>query len=166
MDDPADLALLRVEFGVRQLYARYADAVWRQDVDAFSECFTEDAVWKIAGRTLRARAEIAEFFRASVSQSEIVTFWPGIPVLDLSGDRPAARVQVTELMKRRDGNPVRTLGLYYDRFEPDAQGWRLTWHHYDMTYFGPPDLSGPLIACPDYGPPPAQPRQNDPSTVR
>ena len=45
--------------GIRQLYARYIDAVWRKDADAFGKCFAENAEWKIAGMHMRGRAEIS-----------------------------------------------------------------------------------------------------------
>ena len=34
--------------GIRQLYARYIDAVWRKDADAFGKCFAENGEWKIS----------------------------------------------------------------------------------------------------------------------
>ena len=46
---------------IRQLHARYADAVWRKDIDAFADCFTEDCEWRITGCNLKGRAEITDF---------------------------------------------------------------------------------------------------------
>ena len=42
------------EAGIRQLHARFVDAVWRKDADAFAECFAHDGEWKIAGLELAA----------------------------------------------------------------------------------------------------------------
>ena len=47
------------EAAIRELHARYTDAVWRKDYDAFADCFAENAEWKIAGLVLRGRAEVA-----------------------------------------------------------------------------------------------------------
>ena len=41
--------LIAADVGIRQLHARFADAVWRQDDVEFSGCFASDGLWKIAG---------------------------------------------------------------------------------------------------------------------
>ena len=41
--------LIAADVGIRQLHARFADAVWRQDDAEFSGCFASDGLWKIAG---------------------------------------------------------------------------------------------------------------------
>ena len=50
------------ETAIRQLHARYVDAVWRKDLGAFGDCFAEDAEWRIGGMILRGRAEIVPTF--------------------------------------------------------------------------------------------------------
>lgn len=157
---------MMAESGIRQLYARYADAVWRQDGEAFGDCFTQDAVWKIAGRRVEGRAAIAELFLASVAPSERVMFWSGAPVITIGDGEVTGRVQVTELIKRRDGEGVRTLGWYYERFAEQAGAWRFAWHHFDLFYYGRPDLSDPITPWGDYGPPPAFPGPDAPTPER
>ena len=49
---------LAAESAIQQLHARYIDAVWRKDADAFADCFAKDAEWKIAGMHMRGRTEI------------------------------------------------------------------------------------------------------------
>lgn len=153
------------EAGIRQLYGRYADAVWRQDSVAFAECFTEDAVWKIAGRTVAGLADIVGLFEQSVAPSERVMMWLGIPVLEVAGATATGRVQVTELIKRRDGSGVRTLGLYYERYVEQGGRWRFAWHHFNLYYLGPPDLTNEIYECLEYGPPPGMPGPDDPTSV-
>jgi ketosteroid isomerase-like protein len=160
MDFPA------VDSGIRQLYARYADAVWRQDGEAFGECFTDDAVWKIAGHRVEGRAEIVALFLASVAPSERVMFWSGIPLIEVGEGGVTGRVQVSEMIKRRDGQGLRTLGWYYERFAEQAGVWRFAWHHFDLLYYGAPDLADPMIPWGDYGPPPAMPGPDAPTPQR
>lgn len=159
------LAFLVAEAGIRQLYGRYADAVWRKDGAAFGECFTEDAVWKIAGRTMTGREAIVSGFEASLVPSEKVMMWLGIPVLEVANGTATGRVQVTELIKRKNGTSLRTLAYYYERFVETGGVWRLQWHHFNLYYLGPPDLSGDYIHCPEYGAPPALPGPDDPTSV-
>jgi uncharacterized protein (TIGR02246 family) len=163
--DP-QIAFMLAESGIRQLYARYADAVWRKDKAAFVECFTEDAVWKIAGQTLTGRDAIGGFFEQSTMPSHKVMFWAGNPVLEIGEGTASGRVQVTELIKRSDGNSARTLAIYYERYVESGGAWRLSWHHFNMYYFGPPDLSESYYDCLEYGAPPGFPAPDDPTTVR
>lgn len=157
---------LRAESGIRQLYGRYCDALWRRDTDAFVDCFTADAVWKIAGRTLRGRAEIGAGFTAFLAQSQKVMMFVGIPVLDVGEGSASGRVQVTELLKLKEGDAIRTLGVYYERFVREGERWRIRHHHFNLYYYGPPDLSADFYDCLEYGPPPGMPGPDAPTTVR
>lgn len=161
----AELVFLLAESGIRQLYGRYADAVWRKDGAAFAECFIEDAVWKIAGRTLRGRAEISSSFEMSLVPSVRVMMWTGVPVIDVGVGTATGRTQVTELIKRKDGTSKRTLAIYYDRFAQADGVWRFQWHHFNLYYLGAPDLSDSYLECLEYGPPPAMPGPDDPTSV-
>jgi uncharacterized protein (TIGR02246 family) len=161
----ARLDYLLAESGIRQLYGRYGDAVWRKDVPAFSDCFTADAVWKIAGMTLHGRTEICDTFEATLVPSERVMMWSGITVFALGDGLATGRTPVTELIKRKDGSANRTLAIYYDRFVESDAIWRFQWHHFNLHYLGPPDLSDPTIDCQEYGPPPAMPGPDDPTPV-
>jgi uncharacterized protein (TIGR02246 family) len=163
MADP--LALLLAESGIRQLYARYADAVWRKDFDTFADCFTEDAVWKIAGQTARGREAIVALFARSVEPSERVMMRVGIPLIALDGTAATGRTQVSELIKRKNGTAQRTLAVYYDRLAERGGVWRFQWHHFNLYYLGPPDLSAPYLEAMEYGPPPGFPGPDDPTPV-
>jgi uncharacterized protein (TIGR02246 family) len=163
--DDTPLVYLLAESGIRQLYGRYADALWRQDVTAFTECFTEDAVWKIVGQTLSGRTELGSFFEMVLRTAERVMMWVGPTVLDVVGDTATGRTQITELIKRKDGSSARTLAVYYDRFAASDGLWRFQLHHFNLYYMGPPDLSSPYFECPEYGPPPAMPRPDDPTSA-
>ncbi len=158
---------IAAECGIRQLHGRYADAIWRQDSAAFAKCWTQDAVWKISGREAHGRAEIAALFEASVAPSERVMMWSGIPVLDVGIGQATGRVQVTELIKRKDGETARTLALYYDHYREDAGHWRFARRHFNLYYYGPPDLTAEIYAdVLEYGPPPGMPGADDPTPVR
>lgn len=161
--DP-EIEFLLAEAAIRQLYARYADAVWRKDRAALVSCFTDDATWKIAGRTLVGHQAIGEFFEASVGASQKVMFWWGNPVLEIAGDEATGRLQVTELIKRADVE-LRSLAIYYERYRRIEDRWLLSFHHFNMHYLGPPDLSDDYYDCREYGPPPGFPAPDDPTTT-
>jgi hypothetical protein len=162
MSDDALIA----ECGIRQLHARYVDAVWRRDRDAFLDCFAADGEWKIAGQHMRGRAEIAAGYDRLLAPSERVLMMLGPPVLQAGNGTGTGRTPVTELIKLRDGRSVRTVGIYYERFVQQAGRWRFAWRHWDLFYYGPPDLSDRFYDSPDYGPPPAAPAPDAPTLGR
>lgn len=152
--------------GIRQLHARFIDAVWRQDADAFADCFTEDAEWKIAGMHIRGRAEIGSKFAKLLSVCERVQLILGMPVLDVGQGMATGRIHVTELAKMADGSSAMTFGIYYDRYVDEGDRWRFQWRHWALHYRGPTDLSAPFVDCPEYGPHPGMPGADEPTITR
>lgn len=152
--------------GIRQLHARFIDAVWRKDAEAFGECFAEQAEWKIAGMHFRGRTEIGATFGKLMAACARVQIIMGLPILDVGQGTAAARVNVTELAKMTDGSSAMTLGVYYDRYVEEGGRWRFQWRHFSLHYRGPIDLSAPLVESPDYGPPPGMPGADEPTLTR
>lgn len=157
---------LAAESGIRQLHARYMDAVWRKDTDAFVDCFIEDAEWKIAGMHLRGRAQIGTQFDKFMSHLERVFMIFGVPILEVGDATANGRTYVTERNKFKDGRTGTTIGIYYERFVEEGNRWRFKWRHWNLYYIGPPDISAKLYDCKEYGPPPGMPGPDDPTTVR
>ena len=85
--------------GVRQLHARFVDAVWRKDDAAFAGCFSLDGEWKIAGQHFRGRQEIGSAFATLLGACERVQLIVGIPVLEIAQGRASGRTPVTELAR-------------------------------------------------------------------
>lgn len=153
--------------GIRQLHARFVDAVWRQDDTSFSECFAKDGVWKIAGMAMRGRETIAEGCRNLLGRCERIQLVSGQPILEVVGEGEAiGRLQMTEFAKKKDGSTAITFGVYYDRYVEEDGAWRFAWRHWSMAYHGPTDLSGTFIEPVDYGAFPGMPGADDPTYVR
>lgn len=152
--------------GIRQLYARFSDAVWRHDAEAFLDCFTERGEWKLAGMHFRGREEIGAAFDRLLGACDRVMFLTGFPVLQVDGGTASGRIQVTELTKMKDGSAAMALGVYYDRYAREGDAWRFTWRHFSLHYRGPSDLSADLVPSPDYGPPPGMPEADEPTLTR
>jgi len=153
------------EIGIRQLHARFIDAVWRQDATAFANCFTENGEWKIAGRHMHGRAEIGPTFAKMLGVCERVMIIVSTPILQIDRADATSRIFCTELAKMKDGSAAMTLGVYYDRYAQQADQWQFRWRHWTVHYRGPPDLSAQLIAAPDFGPPPGMPGADEPTMV-
>lgn len=150
---------------IRQLHARYVDAVWRKDFATFTDCFAAEAEWKIAGMHIRGRVQIGSQFEKFIAPSERVLMLLGMPILEVGNGTASGRIHVTEYVKLTDGRAARTIGVYYDRYVDEGDRWRFRLRHWSLYYRGPPDLSAPFHECEEYGPPPGMPGP-DPTTAR
>jgi hypothetical protein len=156
--------MLKVESGVRQLQARYVDAVWRKDYAAFGDCFTEDAEWHIAGKVHRGRAACVAFLESVMPLFNRVLMTMQAPLLEVRDGAVSGRTYVTEINAVKNQPAAFSIAIYYDRFVPQGDRWRFSWHHYQLYYLGPADMTGRFYPATDYGPPPAMPGPNDLAT--
>ncbi|HYD06552.1 MAG TPA: nuclear transport factor 2 family protein, partial [Reyranella sp.] len=142
---------LAADAGIRQLQARFIDAVWRQDATEFGACFTRDAVWKIAGLEVNGRPAIAETASRLLGHCERILLIPLPTILEVDGKTALGRSPVIEQAKMRDGTAAMTMGIYHDRFAEEDGRWRFAMRHWSLKYRGPADLSAPFVDTPDYG---------------
>lgn len=157
---------MAADCGIRQLHARFADAVWRQDAASFAECFATEGVWKIAGMEMAGRDAIGTACGALLGRCERIRLITGQPILEVGDGIAAGRLPMTELTRMRDGTSALTLGTYHDRYVEEDGAWRFLWRHWTLAYRGPVDLSAAFVESPDYGAFPGAPAADEPTFVR
>ena len=147
-----------LEAAVRRLHARYIDAVWRKDANAFGECFTGEARWLIGGQVVDGRAAIVSTIESIFARANRIFLEFGPPLVDPLGPaHVTARTYVTERVSWRDGPANMNLGCYFDHVVERDGVWRFDWRLFQLFYSGPPDLSGEWLDQPDFGAPPGMP---------
>lgn len=142
---------------IRDLHARYADAVWRKDFSAFGECFTAEAEWRVGGLELHGRMAITATIEKILANFRKVLLNFHAPILSRIDGSLVGRTYVTEQVSRTDGTANVSIGRYYERFVLDDGRWRFAWRLFQLHYSGPPDLSGTYYEHEDYGAPPGMP---------
>lgn len=142
---------------VRDLHARYTDAVWRQDVAAFGDCFTDNAEWRISGMVLRGRQQIMDTIEKIFANYRMILMTFRTPILQVGNGTASGRTFVTEQVAYRNGQSGTSIGSYYEHFVQMDDGWKFSWRVFQLHYYGPADLTGTFYEQPDYGPPPAMP---------
>ncbi len=147
---------------VRQLYARYTDAVWRKDAEAFGDCFTENAEWRISGNILRGRAQIVGMIQRVFPRYTRILLNFREPILEVGDGTANARTLVSE-QSVLAGKPFGPIGTYFDRCIDEGDRWRFGWRLFQTHYAGPPDMTGAFFENPDFGPPPAMPPLDAPT---
>jgi ketosteroid isomerase-like protein len=151
---------------IRQLHARFADAVWRQDDAEFSGCFAQDGLWKIAGMEFRGPEKIAEACRNMLGRCSHIHIITGHPILEVSGGIAKGRLNMTEFARMQDGATAMTIGWYHDDYVLEDGHWRFARRHWSMKYRGAPDLTGLFAETPNYGAFPDGPAADEATYVR
>ena len=137
-----------VDRAVRDLTARYCDAVARNDGGLFSSLWTADADWVAAGHTTSGRERIARVFAKLrggyvLCTQELMSGYVE-PIDSATGRSVAAdaRWQIRELQWRADAPVSCVLGIYSDRVVREDGAWRFARRQFDILYRGPVDLTG------------------------
>ena len=145
------------ECGIRQLHSRYGDAVWRKDIEAFGDCFTEDCEWRMGGMVMNGREAIKQGMAVGFEKFQRILMTFRTPILEVGDGAASGRTYVNETSLFADGTPFGPIGIYYERFVLQGDVWRFQWRLFHTAYAGPPDLSGSFFDVKDYGAPPAMP---------
>ena len=152
--------------GIGQLHARFVDAVFRQDIDAFAQCFSQSGCWKIAGMQLQGRDAIHAAAGQLLGRCERIQLIAQTPILEADGHKANGRQQVIEFAKMQDGSSAMTIGVYHDRYVLEQGHWRFEKRHWAFKYRGPADLSAAFVDTPDYGAFPDAPTDDEATYVR
>ncbi|MFN4136595.1 MAG: nuclear transport factor 2 family protein [Novosphingobium meiothermophilum] len=158
--------MIAADFGIRQLHARFVDAVWRQDADSFAACWTRDGRWKIAGMEVQGRDALVEACGRLLGRCRRIHLLCGPALLAAEGPDVTGRLNITEFAVMNDGSTAMTIGWYHDRYALEDGQWRFALRHWSFKYRGPPDLTGAWADTPDYGAFPGFPASHEPTFVR
>jgi hypothetical protein len=151
MVTPEDLDALVVDRSVRDLTARYCDAVARCDGELFASLWATDADWVVPGaRTTSGRERITRLFLKLREGYLLCTqeLLSGRVVPDAGGTSARARWQIREHQWRDDAPTSCVMGIYTDRLIIEQGTWCFAERRFDLVYRGPVDCSAPPLALP------------------
>ena len=122
---------------IRDLARRYADCVWRRDVDGAIALFTEEGVMDTGDRPpIRGRAALVEAYRAMVGGANEFLPFVANHVIDLDGDRAEGRcyldLRATVSGERKIGG-----GHYEDVYARTPDGWRFASRKLVLRFLAP-----------------------------
>jgi len=136
MSNPAD------ELAIRDLNARYIDAVNRYNKEDWAANWSESATWNLMGMEVAGRDAIVELWTGAMSGFEFAIMMLNSGTIDVDGDTASGRWYVTEHLKPVEGDPNITLGVYDDEYAREDGRWVFARRHYNVIYQGPADYSG------------------------
>jgi uncharacterized protein (TIGR02246 family) len=147
---------LAIDAEIRDLAARFSDAVNRRDPDAFGDLFADDGVWEI-GEPFASRAagrqNVTTMFKNLWAPWDFFFQMTHSGVIDVAADRQTAtaRWEIQEIARTPDGSQsYDNVAMYYDRLVRTPDGsWRFAERRYHYVWVSSADLGGRSIPRPD-----------------
>ena len=132
------------ELSIRNLVARYTDAVNQRDIGAFRELWTDDAVWEI-GPPLQSSAEGIDEIVALLSRllqaEKYFMQMTHSGVIEIKGDRATARFVERE-RGRGESTYYDCLAVYEDVLVREAAGWLFAKRFYQYRFLDQSPFAG------------------------
>ena len=134
------------ELAIRDLNARYIDAVNRYHQDDWAATWSETASWNLLGMEVEGKANIVPLWAGAMSSFNFALMMLNSGTIQIDGDsdnnRATGRWYVTEHINPKEGDPNITLGVYDDRYVKENGQWLFAHRHYNVMYQGAADYSG------------------------
>ena len=127
---------------IRDLVARYADAVNRRDREAWAATWNEDSEWNLRGQPIKGRDAIVGLWSNLMGSLPFVVQLIHSGTVEVKGDTATGRWYLTEYMTTAEGQGRMGVGVYRDVYSRTGGTWRFAVRRYDLLYNGPTDLSG------------------------
>ena len=147
---------LAIDAEIRDLAARFSDAVNRRDFGAFGDLFADDGVWEIAEpfpSRAAGRQNVATMLRNLWAPWDFFFQMTHTGVIDVAPDlqTATARWEMREVARTPDGSQsYDNLAMYYDRLVRTHDGsWRFAERRYHYIWLSSADLVGRSIPRPD-----------------
>ena len=132
---------------IDDLVHTYADAVSRNDLDAWMATWADDGIWNIGRGPVVGRDAIADAFNRATALFESIVHLVGSGIATLERDAGTGRHYMQELARTPSGRSLLYHGYYDDTYTRTSEGWRFAERRLIWLYQGPPDGSG------TFGPP-------------
>lgn len=140
MDSLAD------EIALRNLMARYVDAVNRRDGASWIATWAEDASWNLLGMPVQGRDNILGLWQQMMGGFEFAVMMPSSCLFDIEGDQASGHWYLNEYTRDLEGNTGTVLSRYLDTYTRVDGNWLFQSRDYSFIYNGPADLSGDYTA--------------------
>ena len=140
----------RDEMAVRQLVARYCDAVARFDADLYGRLWTVDAVWETDRNDIVGRdAVLATYTKLRARYALCIQQVLSGFVEDGGPDDPPGALrgtwQIREVERTLDGEGIELYGIYRDVCVERPDGWQFARRRFDALYRGPVAVPGKVF---------------------
>jgi len=133
---------LEDELALRDLMARYVDAVNRYDEAAWVTTWAEDAQWNLLGNPIDGKDNILALWQQMMQSFEFAIMLPSSCHFDVDGDTATGHWYLHEYTRDKEGTSSTILSRYVDTYTKHDGKWLYQSRAYNFIYNGAPDLSG------------------------
>ncbi len=130
------------EIALRNLMARYCDAVNRVDADAWIGTWAEDAIWNLLGNPVSGKDNILALWKQMMGSFEFALMLPNSCLFEVDVDTARGHSYLHEYTRDPQGNAGKVLSRYKDTYVKVDGEWLFKSRDYSFIYNGPSDLSG------------------------
>lgn len=130
------------EMALRDLMARYVDAVNHADGDAWIATWSEDAVWNLMGDPVIGKENILALWQGMMASFEFVVMLPSSCLVSVDGNTATGHWYLHEYMRDQQGTGSTILSRYLDTYIKQDGQWLYQSRQYNFMYNGPADMSG------------------------
>ena len=130
------------EIGLRNLMARYVDAVCRYDADAWIATWAEDCRWHLVDKPVEGRDAVLALWKEMMAGFEFALLLPSSCLFEIDGERARGHWYMQEFMRGRNGQGGAIVSRYDDTYVKRDGAWLFQARRYRMIYQGAADLSG------------------------
>lgn len=127
---------------LRDLMARYIDAVVRYDEDAWIATWAPDSVWNLLGNPISGRENILALWQQMMQTFEFAIMMPSSCLFQIDGDTASGHWYLHEHTRDTQGKASTILSRYLDTYVRQDGQWLYQSREYNFIYNGAPDLSG------------------------
>ena len=122
---------------IHQLYARYSDAIMRNDATTFGSCWSEDGYWLLLGNEHRGKEAIVEAYSNSVVGTNFIMHLSMSPLISIDGNKAKVRSQIQEILHFSGGGAMLILANYNDELQKIDGKWLFADRRISVRYSGP-----------------------------
>ena len=128
-DGPVDDRL-----AIRERNETYADAVFRNDSEAWIANWAEEGVWRLPGIDVAGKARIKAAWEQAMKGFAVAGFFGAPGAIEIVGDRASCRVYTQEILVDHDGTVRRIVGDYDDELVKRDGAWLFASRTYKILH--------------------------------
>lgn len=139
------------DLAIRDLNARYTDAVNQYNPLHWINCWTDDARWNLMGTRVTGKENILSLWQQLMSDFEFALIMPSSSLFTLNPDLPdraSGHSYQHEYTRDKAGNGHTLLGRYLDEYRKIDDEWYFQTREYQILYRGNSDLTGQFTLPP------------------
>ena len=124
---------------IRNLIARYCDAVNRYDGEAWAATWAEDARWHFLGGVHEGRDTILAFWSSVMLQLDFAIMLANSALLNIDGEQATGRWYTQEVVRTKGEHGRSIIGVYDDEYACVKGEWLIQSRRYHKLYEVPTD---------------------------